>query len=204
MKLYITKVENMRPTQVTVGFIEVQIKKNKLSSMNDIALKKYLKSNPIPAVIGPGSKMYLTDKHHMGRALTELKIEKCYFKVEYNLTDIPENKFFQVLEVLELIHPYNEFGSKVDFSKIPLKLQDLIDDPYRSLASEVKRAHGFIKIPKPYIEFEWADFLRSYISIKEIQTDMKSAVDKSLIMCHSAKAKHMPGYIHQSFKMKKI
>lgn len=196
MKICLTRVSDMTPTQITVGLQEVQYKKEKIKRMSAENLKKYLKDNPIPAVIGSDGKMYLTDKHHMGRALTELGIEKCYFRVQHDLSDIPMDKFFPVMEVLELVHPYNEFGKRVDYHEIPQSLKELKDDPYRSLASVVKRMGGFIKINKAYIEFEWAEFLRNYISPEEIYKNIDKAATKAFSLCVSEQAHHMLGYIH--------
>lgn len=203
MKIYLTPVSNMKPTQITVGFIEVQYKKQKLSQLSPLSLKRYLKEHPIPAVIGPKNQLYLTDKHHMAKALIELNIKNCYFTVQHNFSDIPEHKFFSVLEVLELIHPYDEKGNKVNISLIPSSIKELKDDPYRSLASFVKRNHGFIKIPKPYIEFLWADFLRQHISVEEINKDITKATKKATQICTSEKASHLLGYIHHNYSKNK-
>lgn len=203
MKIYINSVQHIKPTQITVGFIEVKYKKDKLSHLSQLALKRYLKEHPIPVVVGPKNQLYLIDKHHMAKALIELNIKNCYFTVQHNFSDIAEDKFFPVLEVLELIHPYDENGNKVDISLIPDSIKQLKDDPYRSLASFVKRNHGFIKVNKPYIEFLWADFLREHISKDEIQNNIEKATKKATTLCTSNKASHLLGYIHHNYSKKK-
>ena len=46
---------------------------------------------------------------------------------------------------------------------IPSTVSELLDDPFRSLAGELRRAGGYAKAPAPYSEFRWADFLRRRI-----------------------------------------
>jgi len=42
-------------------------------------------------------------------------------------------------------------------------MADLADDPYRSVAGELRRQGGFAKDTTPFSEFLWADFLRRRI-----------------------------------------
>lgn len=195
MKIYETKVRAMRPTQVAVGYAEVEEKKHKLSKLNEHELRKHLKENPLPAVAGPDGKMYLTDHHHLGRALTELGIETCYFKVDLDLSEVPEDKFFSVLEVLELVHPFDENGVKVPFSKIPKRLESLKNDPYRALAGFVRKGGGYQKVNKPYLEFQWADFFRNLISKEELEQDIQKCVVIGIHLAQSEAAKDMLGWV---------
>ena len=39
-----------------------------------------------------------------------------------------------------------------------MTVAELIDDPFRSLAGELRRAGGFAKDTTPFSEFLWADF----------------------------------------------
>jgi hypothetical protein len=43
---------------------------------------------------------------------------------------------------------------------LPKTVAGLIDDPFRSLAGELRRAGGFAKDTTPFSEFLWTDFLR--------------------------------------------
>jgi hypothetical protein len=44
---------------------------------------------------------------------------------------------------------------------LPKTVAGLIDDPFRSLAGELRRAGGFAKDTTPFSEFLWADFFAS-------------------------------------------
>jgi hypothetical protein len=57
------------------------------------------------------------------------------------------------------VHPLDENGVRQNYSAIPQRLQDLVDDVYRSLAGYARNAGGFDKTPTAFAEFIWADYL---------------------------------------------
>lgn len=204
-------VEGMRPTQGAVGMIEVELKMREMRSRQAKpgALEKYLRAHPIPAVRGPDGRMYLIDHHHMGLALCRLEREwdhgdgaaggnpyrKCYFTVRRDYIDKPEmslREFSKELEGLGLCHPFDGKGRRIE--RLPESLDRLEDDPYRSLAGLARKAGGFDKVDKPYLEFEWADYFRSRISKKRITWEnLPSAIESALELCADAKAMGLPG-----------
>lgn len=211
MKKHSGSIDMIHPTQCTVGYAEVAVKMEELAKYekND-ELTKYLKSKEIPCVLGPDNIIYITDHHHMGLALTILAAEwqeenpkkvkeenpftKCTFTISYDFSKskLPIKEFFKVLDSLSLTHRYDVHGQpSLD---IPKRLIDLKNDHYRSLAGFVRKSGGYKKIDKPYLEFEWADFLRKHITIAEIENDMKEAVTRGVQLCLSEKAKDLPGW----------
>lgn len=196
MKIYETVTKKMRPTQICVGFAEVDDKIHKLSKFNKHELGKYLKENPLPAVAGPDGEMHLTDHHHLGKALLALKINECYFIVQHDLATLPEAKFFDVMKILELVYPFDENGDEHPCSYIPKCLTGLKDDPYRSLAGFVRKAGGYTKVPKAYLEFAWANYFRNLIPRSELLTHegMKHAVVEGIAIAQSSKSSHMLGW----------
>ena len=56
----------------------------------------------------------------------------------------------------------------------------LIDDPFRSLAGELRRAGGFAKDTTPFSEFLWADFLRRRVERKTVEAHFQHALEKAL------------------------
>lgn len=204
MKIYDTLTIKMRPTQICVGFSEVIDKKIKLGKLNKHQLLKYLKENPLPAVAGPDGRMYLTDHHHLGRALIEMGIDRSFFIVQHDFSDIPEHKFFDVLKVLELVHPFDENGKERTYKEIPKLLTQLKDDPYRSLAGFVRRAGGYTKVDKAYLEFQWADHFRPLIPKEMLMTKkgIRQAVNMALKIAKSAQSEHMLGWVGETIKVK--
>ena len=81
-----------------------------------------------------------------------------------------------------------------DYADIPSSISDLADDPYRSLAGELRRAGGFAKEITPFEEFTWADFLRRRIKPKLLTGDMAAALAAAEKLAHDAAASHLPGW----------
>lgn len=199
MKTKIGFLNKVRPTQICVGFAEVKRKKDFLKSLSKTELKAYLISKPIPAVMGPDGYLFLVDHHHFARALSELGVQKCYFTIIHELNTIrEEDKFFKVLDLLSLTHPYDENGLRKSDDEIPKTLKELRDDPYRSLAGITRKAGGYKKIKKPYLEFAWADFFRTRIPVELIKNNLDAAVKKALELSKSPEASHLDGYIGHS------
>ena len=93
------------------------------------------------------------------------------------------------------VHPYDEYGILKSFVDVPRHLTHLIDDPYRSLAGYVRNAGGYQKTDAAFSEFLWADFFRSRITLTDINSNFKRAVQKGVVLAHTIKAKMLPGYV---------
>lgn len=72
------------------------------------------------------------------------------------------------------------------------------DDPYRSLAGELRRSGGYAKDSTPYSEFLWADFLRRRIGAKLVENDFERAVTKALEVAAQQDASYLPGWCGRS------
>ena len=70
----------------------------------------------------------------------------------------------------------------------------LKDDPYRSLAGEIRRAGGYAKDITPFSEFLWADLFRRRVARKTIEDDFARAVEKALAIAKSKDAIYLPGW----------
>ena len=77
---------------------------------------------------------------------------------------------------------------------LPKKIEDLEDDPYRSLAGELRRLGGFAKDVAPYSEFLWADFLRRQIKRKQVDEDFDLAVRTALKLAKGRNASYLAGW----------
>jgi hypothetical protein len=71
---------------------------------------------------------------------------------------------------------------------------DLKDDPFRSLAGELRRVGGFAKDTTPFSEFLWADFLRRKMSRKSVEANFDKAIEKALALGKSKDAVYLPGW----------
>jgi hypothetical protein len=197
-KLHEVEIHRLRPTQITVGMIEVDDKRARLEALKKHEQQEVLEAHPIPAVWGPDGKLYITDHHHLARAAAEADIESGFFSVEEDFSKVPIAQFWPKMSAACWVHPIDEHGTAQPFTEIPCHLQELRDDPYRSLACYVRNAGGFNKTPTAYAEFLWADFFRNRVLIGPKRKDFDVAVQQALALATSAAAASLPGYIQKS------
>ena len=189
-----TRVDRLHPTQITVGMIEVRDKLAELQGMSKHKRRDFLAARPLPAVHGANDVLYITDHHHLARALWEAEFEHVFVQTEENLSALDTSKFWQSMANAHLAHPIDEQGQRRPFSDIPGHLQQLRDDVYRSLAGYVREAGGYDKTPTAFAEFTWANWFRTRIDTGNDYDSFKRAVKQALVLAHSSQASHLPGY----------
>ena len=189
------KVAHLRPTQITVGLIEVHDKRKHLRAMSHDERHDYLRAHPIPVVIGPEDRLYPTDHHHLGRALCDEDIEHAYFIVEADFSRHALDDFWSLMDEKQWVHPVDENGCRHGFGRLPKHLTQLIDDPYRSLAGYVRNAGGYAKTSAAFAEFTWADFFRRRVRIGEGHDGFDAAVAEGRRLALSVEAAGLPGYL---------
>jgi hypothetical protein len=194
-KLHEVEVHRLRPTQITVGMIEVDDKRAKLKALHDHERRDFLAAHPIPAVWGPEDKLYITDHHHLGRALTDANIDTGFFCVEEDFCKLELPEFWQKMRAAHWAHPIDEKGRACHCDDIPHHLNKLRDDVYRSLAGYVRNAGGFEKTPTAFAEFVWADFFRPRVVVGPTRQDFDKAVAQALKLASSPDAAKLPGYL---------
>jgi hypothetical protein len=187
-------VDDLRPTQITVGFREVAEKRKRFEEMKAKAGGNFLGRHMLPTVLGPKGRHYLIDNHHLARALQEDGVEDVLVSVVADLTRLPKASFWRFLDNRDWCHAYDEKGERTGFDAIPSSLAKLKDDPYRSLAGELRHAGGYAKDLTPFSEFLWADFLRSRIKAKSIDADFDAALSRALKLAKSKDAAFLPGW----------
>jgi hypothetical protein len=193
-KIQEASFQNLHPTQLTVGMIEVQDKKKHLASLKPQAQQDLMRAHPIPAVFGPSDKLYITDHHHLGRAAVEAGVRCGFFLVEADLSLCSPDDFWKEMNKNQWVHPLDEYGVRHCYSAIPDHLSKLADDIYRSLAAYVRDAGAYEKTPTAFAEFVWADFFRRAIAIEDLKADFPAAVKSALALAQSHLAKGMPGF----------
>ena len=191
------ELDGLRPTQMTVGMIEVVDKRKHLAAMDKHERRTYLQDHPIPAVFGPDAQLYLTDHHHLARALCDDGYGTAFFMVEANLSAHDMADFWKLMVERQWVHPVDAQGKRRSISDLPSRVEDLVDDPYRSLAGYVCEAGGYGKTRTAFEEFQWAAFFRSRIELgaHPDRTTFKAAVAQALLLAHSPEAKALPGYL---------
>jgi hypothetical protein len=111
-----------------------------------------------------------------------------------DLTMVDRDAFWGVLDNKRWAYPYDAEGGRHHFKDVPKTVAELKDDPFRSLAGELRRAGGYAKDTTPFSEFLWADFLRRRLSRKSVETDFEKAIEKALALAKSKDAVYLPGW----------
>jgi hypothetical protein len=187
-------IVDLRPTQMTVGMREVKEKREELRERGDKKIGKFLGSHMIPAVLGPGKLHYVIDHHHLARALHDEGLEEILVTVVADLSMLELDEFWIFADHRSWVHPYDDKGRRRDFSEIPKSIDKLADDPFRSLAGELRRAGGFAKDTTPFSEFLWADFFRRRIQIKSVENDFSHSLKQAMTLAKSQDARYLPGW----------
>jgi hypothetical protein len=185
---------DLRPTQMTVGMREVQEKRKRWQALKDEKGEDFLGKHMIPVILGPKERHYVIDHHHLGLALMKEGVEHILVTVVANLSKLEKDAFWIFLDNRAWTHPYDEEGQRRTYADIPKTLSDLVDDPFRSLAGELRRAGGYAKDTTPFAEFLWADFLRRRIKTASVDKDFASALEKALEYAKNEDANFLPGW----------
>jgi hypothetical protein len=204
------KIAALHPTQSSVGMAEVAIKAEKLKakiekrSESDFLgyLKKHEKEEPV--TIGPGGVFYITDHHHLARALSDIGVEETYCTIVDNLSGETPDAFWKQLEANNEVYLKDQNGESITPQELPASVKDLTDNPFRSLAGAVRESCGFQKgdpnsSGEDYIEFRWADYLRAHwagtgIAIGDIDAKFANAASAALQLAAQKDAEHLPGF----------
>jgi len=186
-------VADLRPTQITVGMREVQAKRKRWREMHKDAAE-FLGKHMIPVILGPKLRHYVVDHHHLARALQDEGVKHIAVTVIANLSKLEPDEFWTVMDNRNWMHPFDTEGRRRPYAALPKSVRDLVDDPFRSLAGELRRAGGFAKDTTPFSEFLWADFLRRRIKRKMVEQDFSSATEKALQLARSTDAGYLPGW----------
>jgi len=187
-------IADLRPTQMTVGLREVEAKRKLWREEAEAKGGEFLGKHMIPVLLGPKNRYYVTDHHHLTRALLDEGVKDILVNVIADLSAVHKDSFWVLLDNKAWCHPYDHDGNRREFNDIPRKIADLKDDPFRSLAGELRRAGGYAKDATPFSEFIWADYLRRHIDVKTVEKDFESALEKALKLSKKETANYLPGW----------
>jgi hypothetical protein len=185
---------DLRPTQITVGMREVEAKRERWQETRDRKGGKFLGEHMIPVILGPKQLHYIIDHHHLALALHKEKVKKLAVTVIANLSALDHDAFWTVMDNRNWMHPFDDEGRRRHYREIPKTVAGLVDDPFRSLSGELRRAGGFAKDTTPFSEFLWADFLRRRIKRKMVESDFDRSMEKALQLAKSTAASYLPGW----------
>ena len=188
------RITDLRPTQMTVGMREVAEKRQRWKETEGKRKAKFLGRHMIPVLKGPKDQLYVIDHHHLALALHKEGETDVLVNIVADLSALERNEFWTVCDHKGWTHPYDKNGKRRDFADIPKAVTGLEDDPYRSLAGELRRAGGFAKDTTPFSEFLWASFLRSRVKRSIIDKDFSKAIEQALAFARGQEAGYLPGW----------
>jgi len=175
-------MEELRPTQITVGRREVEIKREAWREKTRKKEREFLARHMIPVILGQKDRYYIIDHHHLALALYEEGVKDVQIVI------------WPTMSARGWVHPFDDKGKRRDYDAVPKHLRDLVDDPYRSLAGELRRMGGFSKETVAFGEFQWADFFRSRIKKSLIEKEFSGALEKAMEFAKSREAIYLPGW----------
>jgi hypothetical protein len=187
-------IVDLRPTQITVGMREVMAKRKRWRETGTTKGRKFLGRHMIPVILGPKRRHYVIDHHHLALALHEEGVSELAVTVVANLSGLASDEFWTMMDNRQWMHPFDAKGRRRHYADIPKSVTAMVDDPYRSLAGELRRAGGFAKDTTPFSEFVWAAFLRRRVKQKMVEQDFDHAMEMALKLAKSSDADYLPGW----------
>jgi hypothetical protein len=188
--VFTAQLKKLRPTQFSVGYAEVEEKRQDWKNLNKKDRERSYTQIVIPVVIGPDDQLYPVDHHHEGRALLldgEKKVLAHAF-ADFSRSKLSKDEFWAEMVMFGWCHLFDETGKLQSWKDLPKGLLDLKDDPYRSLAGFLRKKGGYAKSEVPFAEFHWANYLRHRV---KDPTDLKSA----LKIAKQKEANFLPGWV---------
>ncbi len=187
-------ITELRPTQITVGFREVMAKRQAWKNREGEKAGAFLGRHLVPVIRGSKDRYFVTDHHHLARALLDEGQETVAIATIADLRHLSTDSFWFVLDNRGWMHPYDDKGKRRDHEDIPKSVAELVDDPFRSLAGELRLKGGYAKDTTPFSEFLWADFLRHRMERKAVEHDFDAALTDALQLARTEDANYLPGW----------
>jgi hypothetical protein len=177
-----------------VGMREVMAKRKGWRKHPDRKKATFLGTHLIPVVWGPKEEYYVIDHHHLALALHKEGVKEIATTVVADLRRLPQDAFWVFLDNRGWLHPFDNRGRRRTYAEVPRRITALKDDPYRSLAGELRQSGGFAKDTTPFSEFLWADFLRRQIKPRRLEQNFSAALAQALKLAKSDAADFLPGW----------
>jgi hypothetical protein len=187
-------IATLRPTQITVGMREVKAKRWEWRAKKDKKAAEFLGRHMIPVIWGPKERYYVIDHHHLARALHDEGVQDVLVTVVADLRGLEPDAFWFVMENRNWTHAFDARGRRCDYADMPKSVADLVDDPFRSLAGELRVLGGYAKDTTPFSEFLWADFLRRRLKRKLLERDFERGLKEAMKLAKSKDAEYLPGW----------
>lgn len=189
-----TAITELRPTQLTLGLHEVVRKRAGWAALKIGDERRFLGRHLIPVVIGPKKRAYILDNHHLVRALHDEAITHVLTHTIADVHHLGRDEFWRYMDSRNWLRLYDAQGQLHSVKSLPRTVAGMGDDPYRSIAGDLRRAGGYAKDLTPYAEFLWADHLRARMKASLIAQDYDKALARALTLGRAPAAAYLPGW----------
>src|SRR5579875_645211 len=119
-------IDNLRPTQITVGMREVEEKRKRWRETGAKKGGKFLGKHMIPVILGPKQRHYVIDHHHLARALHEEGVKDIAVIVLADLSRLAPDAFWIVMDNRNWMHPFDAAGHRRHYQDIPKSVLDMV------------------------------------------------------------------------------
>jgi hypothetical protein len=152
---------------------------------------------------------YITDHHHLARALFGIGVSNTYCTIIDNLSHTKPDDFWKQLEANNEVYLKDRNGNSITPHDLPASVKDLSNNPFRSLAGAVRESCGSEKgdensSGEDYLDFRWADYLREHwaqtgIASEDIDTKFEGVTIAARQLAAQKDAANLPGYTGKVF-----
>ncbi|MDB5926077.1 MAG: chromosome partitioning protein ParB [Betaproteobacteria bacterium] len=189
----------LRPTQFSVGVLEVEHKVVEAQRLSRKKLAKLVRNTPVPIVVAPWGDLFVLDRHHFIFMCWHLKVRKLRVEIvkDYSQSKLSYREFWRRMVEDHCAHLYDQFGDGPrEALYLPHDIRGLADDPYRSLAWMARKEGAYENSDEKFAEFKWADFFRNErLLAKHGRAGFVPAVKQAWTLARSRAAMKLPGYI---------
>lgn len=196
-----TRILDLKPMQIPAGMLEVQDKAKDLSAMKKKEADAWMRERSVPVIEDYKGRKRPVDHHHEARAAWEAGIEDAYThryfddEMHDRIKALPRAAFYAVTRAMGLFYDRDQFGAGPhDPNHLPEDVRGMADDPFRSVAWQVRKRGGYDKSSLPFAEFRWAGYFRERAKTYPTRGDFEQAVVEAMQIVHDSAAKDLPGY----------
>ncbi len=119
-------LRKLHPTQLTAGMIVVKDKRDPSHrACRQGSATSTCGGMTMPAVRGPGERLYVTDHHHLGRAALDAGLATAFFQVDGDFSDYSSGDFQKQMEKKPVGSSAGREGVRHYCTRIPDQLDGL-------------------------------------------------------------------------------
>jgi hypothetical protein len=189
------EVRRLRPTQFTVSMAHVNDARAQIrTAIARHQLRDFLTWRVLRGVLGPRSDVFVIDPHTVARALVDEAVEQCIMLIERDLSTVVPDRFWVVMERQGWVQPVDASGRRRAFSAVPRDFFLLEDDPYRTLALDIRDVGACGEWEGGAAEIAWAGFLRMHVPARLLAAEDDEALRSACGHARSEAARRLPGW----------